>query len=138
MTLQAGFAEIDITPPIGTHKIGWLKDIVSTEVRDPLFARVAVFGLPRSSLAFVQLDTLFMAWPEVTAIRQGVTQQYGFPGEHVMVTATHNHAGPAVAHAGDVPKDVAYTELAGFQGRGGVWSRSGGCGGCRDRLGPLL
>jgi hypothetical protein len=25
-----------------------------------------------------------------------------------MVTATHNHAGPAVTHAGDVPKDEAY------------------------------
>jgi hypothetical protein len=27
-----------------------------------------------------------------------------------MVTATHNHAGPAVTHAGDVPKDDAYAQ----------------------------
>ncbi len=110
MTVQAGFAEVDITPPLGTHKIGWLKDIVSTEIRDPLFARVAVFKTGQEGVAFVQLDTLFIAWPEVAAIRQKVTQQYGFPGQHVMVVATHNHAGPAIAHAGDVPKDVAYAD----------------------------
>ena len=108
MALHAGFAEADITPAVGAHKIGWLKDIVSTEVHDPLFARAAVFRTPQEQVAFVQLDTLFVAWPEVAAIRQKVTRHYGFPGEHVMVAATHNHAGPAVTHAGDVPKDAAY------------------------------
>jgi hypothetical protein len=29
MAPQAGFAEIDITPPLGTEKIDWLKVIVS-------------------------------------------------------------------------------------------------------------
>lgn len=108
MSLQAGFAEIDITPPVGTHKIGWLKDIVCQEVLSPLFARVAVFQSGPHQVAFVQLDTLFIAWPEVAAIRQGVGQAYGFEGQNVMVSATHNHAGPAVTHTGDVPKDEGY------------------------------
>ncbi|HOU11576.1 MAG TPA: hypothetical protein PKZ84_00530 [Anaerolineae bacterium] len=108
MTLQAGFAEIDITPPLGTEKIGWLKVIVSDEILSPLMARVAVFRTPEAQIAFVQLDTLFIAWPDVAAIRAGVEQAYGFPGAHVMVAATHNHAGPAITHAGDVQKDEAY------------------------------
>jgi neutral ceramidase len=110
MVLEAGFAEIEITPPLGTHKIGWLKDIVSDEVLSPLYARVAVFRTASRGVAFVQLDTLFIAWPEVVAIRQGVEQAYGFSGAHVMVAATHNHAGPAVTHAGDVPKDEVYAQ----------------------------
>ena len=108
MPLEAGFAEVDITPPLGTHKIGWLKDIVPDRIQDPLFARVAVFEGKGSRIAIVQLDTLFIAWPEVVAIREGVAAAYGFPGERVMVAATHNHAGPAVTHAGDVDKDDAY------------------------------
>jgi hypothetical protein len=108
MCLKAGFAEIDITPPLGTHKIGWLRDIVPDRILDPLFARVAVFEGRGSRIAIVQLDTLFVAWPEVAAIREGVAAAYGFPGEQVMVAATHNHAGPAVTHAGDVDKDEAY------------------------------
>ena len=106
--LQAGFAEIDITPPLGTLKIGWLKRIVSEQILAPLFARIVIFQPGNSQAAFVQLDTLFIAWSEVLAIRQGVEQAYGFPGANVMVAATHNHAGPAVIHAGDVPKDAAY------------------------------
>ena len=108
MAFQAGFAEVDITPPLGAHKIGWLKDIVSDKILSPLFARVAVFRTAGAQIAIVQLDTLFIAWPEVAAIRQGVSERYHFPGSGVMVAATHNHAGPAVTHAGDVPQDGTY------------------------------
>ena len=110
MALLAGFAEVEITPPLGTHKIGWLKEIVGAEVLSPLYARVAVFKTGTDSVAFVQLDTLFVAWPEVAAIRQGVKRAYGYLGVNVMVSATHNHAGPAVTHAGDVAKDERYAE----------------------------
>lgn len=110
MALEAGFAEIEITPPLGTHKIGWLRDIVSDEILSPLYARVAVLRTASNGVALVQLDTLFIAWPEVKAIRQGVERAYGFAGANVMVVATHNHAGPAVIHAGDVPKDEAYAQ----------------------------
>lgn len=108
MALQAGFAEIDITPPVGAEKIGWLKVIVSDEILSPLMARVAAFKTAEAQIAFVHLDTLFIAWPEVAAIRAGVEQAYGFPGAHVMIAATHNHAGPAVTHGGDVQKDEGY------------------------------
>lgn len=111
MALQVGFAEIDITPPPGTHKIGWLKDIVSDQILSPLFARVAVFQTAETEIAIVQLDTLFISWPQVVAIRRGIAERYAFSGEGVMVAATHNHAGPAVTHAGDVPKDEAYAAL---------------------------
>jgi hypothetical protein len=110
VAIKAAFAEIDITPPLGTHKIGWLRDIVSTEILSPLYARVALFKAELDGLALVQLDTLFIAWPEVEAIRQGIEEQYGFPGTRVMVSATHNHAGPAVTHAGDVSKDERYAQ----------------------------
>lgn len=114
MGLKAGFAEVDITPQLGTRKIGWLKEIIGDTVHSPLFARVAVFRNGDRQVAVVQLDTLFIAWPEVDAIRQEVVQRYGFPGESVMVAATHNHAGPAITHAGDVRKDEAYAaELVG-------------------------
>jgi neutral ceramidase len=109
--LQAGLAEIEITPPIGTHKIGWLRDIISTEILSPLYARVAVLTAARTEVALVQLDTLFVGWHEVASIRAAVERSLGFPGRNVMVAATHNHAGPAVTHAGDVPKDETYAQF---------------------------
>jgi len=108
--LKAGFAETDITPPVGTRKIGWLKDIVSDRVLDPLFARVAVFERGSEALAFIQLDTLCVRWTQAEDLRRRIHRRYGFPPQAVLVAATHNHAGPAVANVGDVRRDEAYIE----------------------------
>lgn len=110
MPLKTGFAEVDITPPLGTRKIGWLKELVGTEVLDPLFARAAVVDAGEAKVGFIQLDTLSIRWTQVNEIRRRISSQYGFPGENVMVAATHNHAGPAVATTGDVPRDEEYIE----------------------------
>ena len=108
--MRAGFAEIDITPPVGIHKIGWIMDIISDRVLDPLHARVAVFENRGERLAFIQLDTLSIRWTQVNDIRGRIERSFGFPGSHVMVAATHNHAGPAVSTVGLVPRDDAYVE----------------------------
>lgn len=108
--MQAGFAAVDITPPLGTHKIGMLRDIVPTQIHDPLHARAAVFDDGETAVVIVQLDTLSIRWSTVEAIRRQLAGQLPVPPHHVLVGATHNHAGPAVAVAGDVPRDDAYLE----------------------------
>ncbi len=107
--MQAGFAEIDITPPPGTRKIGWLKEVIGERALDPLYARAAVFDNGAARLGFIQLDLLSIRAAQVDQIRQRIAGECGFPGANVMVSATHNHAGPAVANLGDVPRDEAYT-----------------------------
>jgi neutral ceramidase len=106
--MKAAFAEIEITPPLGTAKIGWLKNIVPARVHDPLFARVAILESGRHRVGFVSLDTLFVRAEETAAIRMGIEHAHGFPSGHVMVAATHNHGGPAVAECGDVRVDESY------------------------------
>lgn len=108
--MRAGFAEIDITPPLGGYKIGWLKKIVVEKVLDPIYARIAVFESDGAAIALIQLDTLSVRWTQVNEIRQAVAQRYGFPGASVMIAATHNHSGPAVATVGEVPRDNAYVQ----------------------------
>ena len=109
--MRAGFAETDITPPVGTLKIGWKKIIVSEDVLDPIFARAAVFENGPARVGFIQLDTLSVRWTQASQIRAEIERRFGFPGSNVMVSATHNHAGPAVANAGDVPRDERYVKL---------------------------
>ncbi len=108
--MKAGFSEVDITPPIGTHKIGWLKDLVGESIQDPLSARCAVFEQGKERVAFIQLDLLSIRWTQVADLRKRIEKQFGFPGARIMVSATHNHAGPAVAGIGDVPRDEGYIE----------------------------
>lgn len=108
--MLAGFSEIDITPPLGTAKIGWIKKLVPDKIVDPLYARVAVLENGTDRIAFIALDTLSIRWTQVADIRRRIEAKYGFPGAAIMVSATHNHAGPAVAMIGDVPRDDAYVE----------------------------
>lgn len=106
--MRAGFAQVEISPPPGTHKIGWLRVVVGARTLDPLFARVALLESDRTRLAFLQLDTLSVPWKLVRDLRAAIERACGFPGANVMVSATHNHAGPAVANVGDVRRDERY------------------------------
>jgi len=109
--LRAGFAEVDITPPIGTQIIGWLKVVISKEIHDPLFARAAIFESDGRRIAFIQLDTLSVRWKQVTEIRERISSTYNFPGENILVAATHNHAGPAIMNCGEARRDDAYIHM---------------------------
>ncbi len=110
MSLKAGFAEIDITPPMGTQKVGWLQVLVAEKVLDPLYARAAVFESDGARIGFVQLDVLCVLADDVAEMRKRITERCGFPGQNVMISATHNHAGPAVVNSGDTVRDADYTE----------------------------
>lgn len=111
MPLKAGFAEVDITPPAGTKKCGWMEDLEARIFLDPLFARVAIFQDANGvKAAFIQLDTLSIRWSDTDDLRQRIAAQCGFPGAHIMVSATHNHAGPAIARLTPAEKETAYVE----------------------------
>ncbi len=107
MGLRAGFAQIDLTPPLGTNIIGWLSMARAERVRDPLHARVAIVDDGLAPIAFVQLDLLSIRWTTVEAIRRRAAA-VGLDPARVLVAATHTHAGPAVAWTGEVPRDDAY------------------------------
>lgn len=118
MPLKAGFAEIDITPAEGSRKIGSLRMVIGEEVLDPLAAKIAVFESAGAGgaddaggrVAFIQLDALSVRWTTTREIRDLIEARTGFPGEGVMVAASHNHAGPAMANVGDVPRDEPYLD----------------------------
>jgi neutral ceramidase len=112
--MKAGFSEFDITPPVGTNTIGWIKLIPSTELLDPLYGRIAVFESPegrtaRDRIAFIQLDVLRVDYSDVPIIRDRIHDRYAFPGKNIMISATHNHAGPAISDSGITPKDEEWT-----------------------------
>ena len=108
--LKGGFAEIDISPAPGTRKIGWNNKNFGTSVLDPLYAKAAVFECGDGKAAFLALDLLFVHRDQVAEIRRRVQEKYGFPGDAIMIGATHNHAGPAI-ETDLYPKDDAYVQL---------------------------
>ena len=92
--LQAGFAAVDITPPVGPkHKPVWLagfgKGRKATGVADKLYARATVLSDGKQKIAIVSVDLVGLFWEPCLRIRKAAK---GF--DHVVVSSTHNHEGP--------------------------------------------
>ncbi|MFQ3593794.1 MAG: hypothetical protein SNJ82_11505, partial [Gemmataceae bacterium] len=92
--LQAGFAAVDITPPVGPkHKPVWLagfgKGRKATGVADPLFARATVLSDGKQKIALVSVDLVGLFWEPCRRVREAAK---GF--DHVVISSTHNHEGP--------------------------------------------
>lgn len=95
MTLRAGAAILDITPPVGVLMDGYGgRSQGSLGVLDPLFARVLVLDDGENACAIVGCDLLGMH-PQITSsIRKQVAAATSIPPEAILIAATHNHAGP--------------------------------------------
>ena len=107
--MRASFAEIDITPPMGTQLVGWLEMArPARAVHDPVFARIAVFERDGERVAFVALDLLSIRGSDVVDIRRRMETAAQIPAGNIMIAATHNHAGPAIVRLGTFGRDEAY------------------------------
>jgi hypothetical protein len=98
--MRAGFAELDITPPLGTEKVGWMKTIIPTRVMDPICGRAAIFESGKERIAFIQLDTLSIRASMTRDIRVACAARHGFPGTNIMISCTHNHSAQGVSRVG--------------------------------------
>jgi hypothetical protein len=90
--LEAGFAEGDITPKLGSAPVymaGFGQNRKATGVHDPLKARAVVLKEQQRKIALVSIDVVGYSLPEVVAVRR---QLPGFT--YVLVSSTHNHEGP--------------------------------------------
>ena len=96
-TFRAGFAKADVTPtaPMPMWGYGARHDVLSTGVRDPLFAKAVVVEAGDQKLALVGLD--LGRSPDAEAmerIRAAVKAASGVTC--VMISGSHTHHGPVI------------------------------------------
>ncbi len=112
MQMRVGFAQRDITPPLGLPLGGYGARFGGAEaVLDPLWCRAAVLDDGRTVIAVVVLDLVHVFGPWVAQVRSAVHDRLGIAGERVLVAATHTHAGPGVFRS----SIVANTEVSGYE-----------------------
>jgi hypothetical protein len=96
LSLEAGVARADITPPIGLLLQGYPdpdSKRTATGVRDPLYARVLVLRVGEVQLAIVDLDLVAVFRPASLAQLREATRQ---DVSNLIITAIHTHSGPPV------------------------------------------
>ena len=86
--IRVGLAKVEITPPVGGNMWGYAGRGPSTEVHDPLFARVAYFETADTKLAIVSWDVCEFQSPWL----RKQLEELGIP--NLLLCSTHTHAGP--------------------------------------------
>lgn len=112
--LQAGLAEIDITPPVGYRMAGYFEERASTGVHDPLQAKAIVLqeGSRRAVLVFC--DLLEVSLHVSREARARASRATGIPETNIVIAATHSHTGPLYD---DIRRDQFHHEAVAKFGR---------------------
>lgn len=93
-SIEAGAAEIDITPPIGMRMAGYFDERFATGVHDPLKAKALILRQGDKEIAMVFCDLVGVSLNVTTNARAQASQKTGVPVPNIMICATHSHTGP--------------------------------------------
>jgi len=95
---SAGVHEVEITPPLGTELSGYsARPGPAAGVHDALYARALVLDDGQARVGLVTCDLIGFDRELVGAIRGEVGRRGALAPEHLLLTATHTHAGPMVS-----------------------------------------
>ena len=89
---KVGFAERDITPQIGMERPGGYSKVFHRKFHDACKVRAAVLDDGENRVVILGIDALIVPRHLVLACREQVEQQYGIPGEAIMIAASHSHS----------------------------------------------
>jgi neutral ceramidase len=96
--LLAGAAQVEITPPAGTHVAGAVCSFRPAEaVLDPLYAKAVVLESEGQRIALVSLDITIITEEWSARLREGA-RKLGLDPTAVMVHAIQTHTAPGVGH----------------------------------------
>ena len=110
-TLKAGFARVDITPPLGTRVVGYYRVRHAEGILDPLLATAVAVSDGENTVLIISVDNLGINQVTADRIREGAAEQCGIPCESVFTCCTHTHLGPAIGENRD-GYDPVYTDYA--------------------------
>ena len=89
--IKAGFARLDITPPLGTPISGYFKPRYAKGVLDALEINALAFGNGEDAALIISCDVVAIAQDHADEIRTEIAQRTGVAADHVMLCALHQH-----------------------------------------------
>ena len=95
--LSAGVAKTDITPTESLYMGGYdsnMRDMPSDGTYGKIFIRAIVFDDNDTKIAFIVSD--IVGYRDYDTIRTRVSDETGIPYDNILLSSTHNHAGPTV------------------------------------------
>ncbi len=95
--LKAGFARVEITPPLGVSIQGYFSKRYAKGVLDPLLATAVVFDDGEKRAVVMSVDVIGMNMEFMSLLRPAVAKAIGTDEKGVFIACTHTHVGPGIA-----------------------------------------
>ena len=97
MTIQAGYGEQIITPPLGVDLTGYgyYLDRKAESVLDDLKTRAIFLHRDGTTLLLISCDLVGFSVRHSDQIRSELSQEFNLPFESILLSCTHTHTGPA-------------------------------------------
>jgi len=95
--VRMGVSQINITPQVPVIMSGYdARKTPFTGVHDELFASALYFVDETDKAMIITADLIGFPSVYVDEIKKGISLKTGIPSESIMITAVHNHGGPAI------------------------------------------
>ena len=91
--LKAGFARVDITPPLGSFMPGYYQDRRAKKVLDPLEINMVAFSDGEKTALVAQVDTEGISDEVAGLMRDAVVKATGVARDAILLHASHTHDG---------------------------------------------
>jgi len=89
--LKAGFARVDITPPLGTYLDGYFSIRPMSGVLDPLELNAIALNDGEKTVVMIAADIIGIAMADVKYIKKKMFERLALPEECVLLHAIHQH-----------------------------------------------
>lgn len=96
--VRMGVSQINITPELPVMMSGYdARKTPFTGVHDELYASALYFSKEKIKVMIITTDLIGFSFAFVDDIKTRISSRTGIPSENIMITAVHNHGGPAVS-----------------------------------------
>ena len=110
--LQAGFARLDITPPIGTPLAGYFHPRFVKGVWDPIELNALALRNGDTTLLIVGFDAMSSGVRELEEIRKQISARTEVPVKQILIQPLHQHTSITLnARDANTVRDTAYIDV---------------------------
>lgn len=88
---QAGFARVDVTPPLGTILTGYFEPRISDGILDPVELNALAISNEEDTILIITGDFMYTPERAMTRYRQLIAEETGVPMEHIFAQTIHQH-----------------------------------------------
>ncbi len=106
--LRAGYARVNITPPLGVNIAGYFNERLADGVLDELEACALAVEAGGNTAVLITVDHCGLGKEFLNDWRAAIAEKAGISAEAVFIHSTHTHQGPALYKTTKNPLNIEY------------------------------